>query len=41
VVDSGVVLVTPTPGVSVPAKAEILSTAGDLLAEDDEFDDLV
>ena len=39
-VDNRVVLFFTTPGVTFPARAEILDTAGDVLAEYDEFNDL-
>jgi hypothetical protein len=40
VVENGVVLFFTTPGVAFPARVEILSAAGDVLADYDEFDDL-
>jgi hypothetical protein len=40
VVDNGVVLFFASPGVAFPARVEILDTAGDILAEYDEFTDL-
>jgi hypothetical protein len=40
IVDNGVVLFFTTPGVTFPARVEILSTASDVLAEYDEFNDL-
>jgi hypothetical protein len=40
VVENGVVLFFTTPGVAFPARVEILSAAGEVLAEYDEFDDL-
>jgi hypothetical protein len=39
-VENGVVLFFASPGVAFPARVEILSAAGDVLAEYDEFDDL-
>lgn len=38
--ENGVVLFFASPGVTFPARIEILSAAGELLAEYDEFDDL-
>jgi hypothetical protein len=40
VAENGVVLFFASPGVAFPARVEILSAAGDVLAEYDEFDDL-
>ena len=39
-VDNGVVLFFASPGVTLPAKVAILGTAGNVLAEYDEFRDL-
>lgn len=38
VTDNGVVLFFTSPGVTFPARVEILSAAGDVLADYDEFD---
>jgi hypothetical protein len=40
VADNGIVLFFTTPGVTFPARVEILSATGDVLAEYDEFNDL-
>lgn len=40
VVENGVVLFFTTPGVAFPARAEIRSAAGDVLADYQEFGDL-
>jgi hypothetical protein len=40
VAENGVVLFFASPGVAFPARVEILSAAGGVLAEYDEFDDL-
>jgi hypothetical protein len=40
VVENGVVLFFASPGVAFPARVEILSAAGDVLAGYDDFDDL-
>lgn len=40
IMDNGVVLFFTTPGVTFPARVEILDTAGNVLAEYDEFNDL-
>lgn len=39
-VEHGAVLFFASPGVTFPARVEILDTAGDILAQYDEFDDL-